>query len=277
MNARSDWLERQYWQDVVAVRPTTEIEQRISASCEIRETANAVLDLSYGAGDRQKLDLFLPESKGPWPLLVFIHGGYWRRGSKDEWAFLAPQWTARGVAFAAVGYRLLPSVKLVDIVADIRSAIEVLAENAAAHNLDIDRIVLSGISAGAHLAAMYITAPAAVRIKAAALLSGVYDPRPVEPTTPGADLAASLSANLEDISPIGRKTPHCPCIIAWGADETQVFGNQSRALAAHWANWGIETDMVAIPNYNHFTICKSLQADGAGPVVEFISQHLLHE
>lgn len=277
MNLSPDWLERQYWSDVVAVRPAGEIESRIAQSREVREQQPAVLDLSYGPDERQKLDLFMPEARGPWPLLVFIHGGYWRQGSKDEWAFLAPQWTDRGVAFAALGYRLLPAVELADIVADVRTAIGRLLEDAETYRLDTDRVVVSGISAGAHLASMYITEAQVAPARAAVLLSGVYDPRPIETTTPGADFMGSLSADLVDISPLVRKPPACPCIFAWGEDETRVFENQSRALAAQWANWGIESEMAAIPGTNHFTICDSLRTDRNGPVLDFISRHVADE
>jgi arylformamidase len=277
VSAGADWLERQYWSDVVAVRPVSEIETRIAQSNAVRAQQHAILDVSYGADERQKFDLFVPESPGPRPLLVFIHGGYWRRGSKDEWAFLAPGWTSRGVAFAALGYRLLPAVQLADIVADTQAALGRLVEHAEEYKLDTGRIVVTGISAGAHLAAMYVTEAQVTPARAAVLLSGVYDPRPLETTTPGVELAGSLSGDLADISPLARKPPRCPCIFAWGADETRVFENQSRALAAQWANWGIESEMAAIPHTNHFTICDSLRADGKGPVSDFILRHVAHE
>lgn len=277
MNPGTDWLERQYWSDVVAVRPGSMIESRIANSRAVREQHRAALDLGYGPDERQKLDLFLPEGRGPRPLIVFIHGGYWRQGSKDEWSFLAPQWTARGVAFAALGYRLLPAVQLVDIIADIRAALGRLLGDAETYNLDTEQVVVSGISAGAHLAAMYITEAQMAQVRAAVLLSGVYDPRPIETTTPGADLRGSLSGDVADVCPLARKPPRCPCIFAWGADETRVFENQSRALAMQWANWGIESELAAIPDTNHFTICDSLRADGCSPVLDFISRHMVLE
>ncbi len=90
MTVSLDWLERQYWADVVAIRPDRKIAQQIANSRMVRVLHPASIDIPYAADDRQRLDLFCPEGKGPWPLLIFIHGGYWQLGSKDHWSFLAP-------------------------------------------------------------------------------------------------------------------------------------------------------------------------------------------
>ncbi len=102
MTVSLDWLERQYWGDVVAVRPDRKIDKQIADSRTVRELEShaATIDLCYGHDERQRLDLFSPEGDGPWPLLVFIHGGYWQLGSKDAWSLLAPGWIQKGVAVA---------------------------------------------------------------------------------------------------------------------------------------------------------------------------------
>lgn len=281
MTASLDWLERQYWADVVAVRPDTKIDKQIADSRVVRESEAhaATIDLQYGPYQRQRFDLFTPAGEGPWPLLVFIHGGYWQLGSKDDWAFLAPGWLQKGVAFATLGYRLLPDVKLEDVVADVRAGLDFLAKNAEALHLDVRRAVVSGISAGAQLAAMAVTtaegATSQLSPVAAVLLSGVYDPRPLEGTTPGAVLGNLRSSLLSRISPLGRSPPSdCHCLIAWGADETTVFHTQSQTLAGHWANWGVNAPLLCLQNTNHYTIVDRLIAGGAGEVDKFIVEHL---
>ena len=281
MTASLDWLERQYWADVVAVRPDAKIDQQIADSRVIRESAEhaATIDLCYGHDERQRLDLFSPEGEGPWPLLVFIHGGYWQLGSKDAWSFLAPGWMQKGVAVATLGYRLVPAVTLEDVAGDVRAALDYLAENAEALKLDVSRVLVSGVSAGAHLAAMAVTeedsAASQLSPVAALLLSGVYDPRPLAGTTPGAALKDLKSFNLSCISPLGRPPPSdCCCLIAWGADETAVFHNQSRALAAHWANWGVSATAMSLQDTNHYTVVDNLLAGRLGPVGEFVDEHL---
>ncbi len=279
MTVSQDWLERQYWADVIAVRPERKIDQQIADSRTVRDSHQATIDLRYGSDERQRLDLFCPEGQGPWPMLVFIHGGYWQLGSKNDWAFLAPGWLRRGVAFASLGYRLLPAVTLQDVVGDIQAGLIYLGENAQALRLNVSRVVVSGISAGAHLAAMAVTektaAPGQLAPIAGVLLSGVYDPRPLEGTTPGAALKDAMSSDLARISPLGRPRPaHCGCLIAWGADETAVFHTQSQTLAAHWANLGVAAKTRALQDTNHYTVVDSLLAGQPGPVGEFVAEHL---
>jgi len=279
VTASLDWLERQYWADVVAVRPSRKIDKQIADSRRFRDSHAATIDLCYGHDERQRLDLFSPEGEGPWPLLVFIHGGYWQLGSKDAWSFLAPGWIQKGVAVATLGYRLVPAVTLEDVAGDVRAALDYLAENAEDLRLDVSRVLVTGVSAGAHLAAMAVTEEDAARIQlspvAAVLLSGVYDPRPLEGTTPGAALQDLKSFNLSAISPLGRPPPsHCCCLIAWGADETVVFQTQSQTLAAHWANWGVTATALVLQNANHFTVVDNLRAGTPGPVGEFVDEHL---
>jgi len=279
--ASLDWLERQYWADVVAVRPDTKIDKQIADSRVVRESEAhaATVDLPYGTDQRQRLDLFTPDGDGPWPLLVFIHGGYWQLGSKDAWSFLAAGWLRNGIALANLGYRLVPAVTLEDVVADVRAALDYLAENAEALKLDVSRVLVSGVSAGAHLAAMAVTeedsAASQLSPVAAVLLSGVYDLGPLAGTTPGAALKDLKSFNLSCISPLGRPPPaDCCCLIAWGADETAVFHTQSRLLAAHWANWGVTATAMSLPNTNHYTVVDKLLAGSPGPVGEFVDEHL---
>ncbi len=279
MTASADWLERQYWGDVIAVRPGGKIDRQIADSRIVRDAHLATVDLRYGPHERQCLDLFCPEGKGPWPLLVFIHGGYWQLGSKDNWSFLARGWMQQGVAFATLGYRLAPEVTLEDSAGDVRVGLNYLAENAEMLQLDVSRMVVSGVSAGAHLAAMAVTTEDSSTSQftpaAAVLLSGVYDPRPLQGTTPGAVLGDLKSADLSRISPLGRPPPSdCCCLIVWGAEETDVFHNQSRTLAAHWANWGVMATALGLHNANHFTVVDSLLAGESGPVGEFIAEHL---
>ncbi len=279
MTASLEWLERQYWADVVAVRPDRKIDKQIADSRRFRDSHAATIDLCYGHDERQRLDLFSPEGEGPWPLLVFIHGGYWQLGSKDAWSFLAPGWIKKGVAVATLGYRLLPAVTLEDVAGDVRAALDYLAENAETLKLDVSRVLVSGVSAGAHLAAMAVTeedsAASQLSPVAAVLLSGVYDLGPLAGTTPGTALNNLDLSDLSRISPMGRPPPFdCRCLIAWGADETAVFHTQSRLLAAHWANWGVTATAMSLPSTNHYTVVDNLLAGRPGPVGEFVDEHL---
>lgn len=276
MSVRKAWLQRQYWTDVVAVLPEETVASRIELSSGVRASRPAHIDCPYGKHDRQQVDVFLPEGSGSWPLLVYVHGGYWQRGSKNDCAYLATAWNERGVAVATIGYRLLLDTTLANIVADVGSALRLLQENRDTFAIDTHRVVLSGLSAGAHLAAMQLTSACAIEPVAAVLLSGVYDPRPVKSTTPGALLTESLRAEMTDISPLGKPVRGgCRCLVAWGELETEVFHSQSQTLASSWVNFGTPAETVMIPGMNHFTVVDSLQGDADGPVSDFVSRHLL--
>ena len=127
-----------------------------SSETEREETIGETVykDLSYVSDghSRQKLDLYLPDGKGPFPVLVWIHGGAWRTGSKDRARGL--NWLNRGVALASVNYRLSQHATFPAQIEDCKSALRWLRAHALAYNLDTDRFLAWGASAGGHLVAL---------------------------------------------------------------------------------------------------------------------------
>lgn len=113
--------------------------------------------LSYGSDKLQNLD-FYPAANGNKraPLVVFVHGGGWKRGSKDngtgQWK--APHYTAAGYAFVSINYRLVPEATVEQQGADVAASLRYLIDNAARLGFDPTRIVIMGHSAGAHLVAL---------------------------------------------------------------------------------------------------------------------------
>lgn len=113
--------------------------------------------IAYGRDPLQQLD-FWPATTGVGkrPLVIFVHGGGWKRGSKDaaasRWA--PTHFPARGYAYAAINYRLVPAATVEQQAADVASAVKALIERADALGVDRRRIVLTGHSAGAHLVAL---------------------------------------------------------------------------------------------------------------------------
>ena len=131
-------------------------------------------DLSYGRSPDETLDLIVPHTGAP--LIVFFHGGYWRRLHKDDATFVAGGFAPHGVATAIVNYGLAPAVRLEEIVMQARRAVAWLRANAKEHGADPSRIVVAGHSAGGQLAAMCaVDAPVA----GIATLSGLLDLRPL--------------------------------------------------------------------------------------------------
>jgi acetyl esterase/lipase len=113
-------------------------------------------DLEYGKGSGRAmlLDLYLPEKgEKPLPLIIWIHGGAWMGGSKDG-PSPALRFTANGYAVAQVGYRLSQEAKFPAQIYDCKAAVRWLRANAAQYNLDPNKFIAWGGSAGGHLVAL---------------------------------------------------------------------------------------------------------------------------
>mgnify|MGYP000861744708 CR=1 FL=1 len=113
--------------------------------------------MAYGQHRLQELDFYPPANGNRRaPLIVFVHGGGWKRGSKDnaDGNWKAPHYTASGYAYASINYRLVPDATVEQQGADVAAAVRYLIDNAARLGFDPARIVLMGHSAGAHLVAL---------------------------------------------------------------------------------------------------------------------------
>lgn len=121
----------------------------------------AAIANSYGADPLQKLDLWRPAGPAPAPLVLFVHGGGWKRGDKDNATGMTKvtHLLGRGYAVASIDYRLVPEATVEQEAADVALALSWLRAHAAANGIDADRIVLMGHSAGAHLVALVGTDP----------------------------------------------------------------------------------------------------------------------
>jgi len=120
----------------------------------LEPSATTKQEMSYGTDPLQKLDYWKPAAPGS-PLVVYVHGGGWKRGSKDLAANeKAAHYLPQGYAFASFGYRLVPNCKVEDQAQDIADATAYLVKNAENLGFDGKRIVLMGHSAGAHLVAL---------------------------------------------------------------------------------------------------------------------------
>lgn len=143
----------QRWRERMAQR----MEQRQARSADDTIKRAPSQTIAYGADPLQQLDLWLPAARGgKAPLVMFVHGGGWKRGSKDNAASnSAPaHFTGLGYAYAAINYRLVPAATVEQQAADVAAAVATLKARAAGLGIDASRIVLMGHSAGAHLVAL---------------------------------------------------------------------------------------------------------------------------
>ncbi|HEX5057560.1 MAG TPA: alpha/beta hydrolase [Gammaproteobacteria bacterium] len=115
-----------------------------------------VSDIEYGSAPRQRLDVYAPltPANGKLPVILFIYGGSWSRGTKDQYMFIAEYLVPRGYVMVIPDYRVYPDVKFPAFVEDGAAALAWTQQNIAAYGGDPDSIFLMGHSAGAHIAAM---------------------------------------------------------------------------------------------------------------------------
>ena len=125
-------------------------------SAELRDVMPAQLGVSFGPDGEEVLDIFPAPAgtAGPAPIQVFIHGGYWKMMTKDEFSYVARAFTPRGCATVVVNYGLIPAVDMDELVRQCRAAMAWTYRNADTFGGDRERIFVSGHSAGGHLVAM---------------------------------------------------------------------------------------------------------------------------
>ncbi|MBV1866414.1 MAG: alpha/beta hydrolase, partial [Marinosulfonomonas sp.] len=207
------------------------------AAADWRQVEAAVgrarLNLPYGTGARQAMDIFYPSGK-PEGLVFFIHGGYWRRFDRKAWSHLAAGATARGWAVAMPSYTLTPQVSISDITQEMVTALGIAADLVAGP------IAVTGHSAGGHLAARLICDGVGVpdsvteRIRTCVPISGLFDLRPLIETDMNEDFGLDMAAAKAE-SPIFHRPLATPRTTVWvGAEERPVFLDQSRWLAKAW-------------------------------------------
>ena len=137
-----------------AVLLLTLVQGEVSAQPRLPEGVKALRDVEYAKTPQKPLllDLYIPQSDRPLPLVVWIHGGAWRGGSKDQTPALPL--LRHGYAVASIAYRLSQEAVFPAQIHDCKAAIRYLRAHAKDHNIDPDRIGVWGSSAGGHLVAL---------------------------------------------------------------------------------------------------------------------------
>lgn len=234
------------------------IAERNQASEALRASRKSFLDLPYGDHERTKIDLYPAADKAA-PCLVFLHGGYWQRNSREVFAMLVEGVAAHGWSVAIPGYSLAPDASLTQIVAEISQSLDWLAQNGAAHGIS-GPVVISGWSAGAHLAAMTLGHP---RVAAGLAISGVYDLAPIRDT--GLNNALKLTdQEVATLSPLRLPAVHKRLDIAYGSAELPALVFDSIQLQEARVAAGAPGRIWPIAGADHFSILAELRRpDGA--------------
>jgi acetyl esterase/lipase len=144
-------------------------------SAAFRKARGGRIDLRYGTGARQRLDVFPCGTPGA-PTLVYIHGGYWQTNDKEPYAFVGEGLLPAGFNLALIEYTLAPAARLDAIVSEVRAAVAWVIDHAKEHGGDPARVTVSGHSAGGHLTAVAMDDP---RVAGGVAISGIYDLEPI--------------------------------------------------------------------------------------------------
>jgi arylformamidase len=242
-----NWHEAQYNPRILVPHAGDIIEGWRKRSAEARSRLNPLMDIKYGPHRRENYDLFrASNAKGT---LIFIHGGYWRMLSKLESSLVAEPFVQAGNSVALFNYPLCPDVGLANIRASIVRAYNHLCSETLAES-EKRRILVSGHSAGGHLAALFATVEMLAHpFHGIASLSGVFDVEPLINTSMNLDLRLTAETarplNLLAATPVNT----APLLVAVGAEESEEFHAQSRKLAQVWNG-----AYLPVAATNHFTI-----------------------
>ncbi|MDO9286588.1 MAG: alpha/beta hydrolase [Aquabacterium sp.] len=263
------WHDTQYNNRARVPEAAVLLPRWAEASALARSRMTCQLDEAYGDEDGERLDVFPARTSGS-PVLVFIHGGYWRALDKADHSFVAPAFVQAGAMVVVPNYALCPAVGIEQIALQTTRALAWTWRNAARFGGDRRRIVVAGHSAGGHLAAMLLACrwktvadDLPTRLLAGALsLSGLFDLEPIRQTPfLQADLQLTPAA-VRRLSPAFFPRPRGPLAALVGGDESEEFIRQNQLIRDQW---GPSTVPVceALPGLNHFTVLHDL-VDPAG-------------
>ena len=241
--------------------PAAWVEPAERMRATLAAEGRARLDLAYGEGERNRLDLFLPEG-APRGLVVYVHGGFWLRLDKSFWSHLAAGPLAHGYAVAMPSYTLCPAIRIGGIVREVAAAIETAA------GLVAGDLRLIGHSAGGQLVSRMVSqasplsAVTLARIRHVLSLSGLHDLRPLMPTAMNERLHID-EAEATAESPALLRPVEGTRLTCWvGAMERAEFLRQNALLANIWTGLGATTMTVVEPNRHHFDIVDGLADPG---------------
>jgi acetyl esterase/lipase len=242
------------------------------------------LEYSHPESGPLSLDLYLPETGGPFPLIVWIHGGAYRSGSKSGiWYKPILNQTQRGYAVASIDYRLSGVAKFPALVQDAKAAVRWLRANAAKYNLRADRIVAAGESAGGYQAAMLGASGGVAELEGASgnpqessRIQGVIDffgptdflamddgasscQTPLVHRAPDSPESQLLGCSLNEcgdkvkasnpISYVNKDAP--PFLILHGTADCQAPHTQSQRLYDALRAAGVKADLHLLPGVGH--------------------------
>ena len=226
------------------------IQADIRKECEAVRQKMPPRTERYGKSEKQELDVFAPPGATKAPVLVYLHGGAWLRGSRQDTIYPAPAVTGRGVALVVPEFNNVSEVPLPTMVEQCQEAVEWTMQHAASFGGDPDRVYLAGHSSGAHLASCVLLGD--LPIKGALLISGLYDlhapllsarSKYVKITPQELDAASAMRH-------LGRIC--CPVAVAWSVGDSPEFRRQGHVFSLALEGMGRLASRTEVFAPNHF-------------------------
>jgi acetyl esterase/lipase len=233
------------------------------------------------------MDVYFPESGGPWPVLLYVHGGGWMHGDKSEAGMFAQLMTSQGYLVVSSNYRLYPPANFPAMIQDVKCAVRSLRANAGQYNLDPNRIGAVGVSAGGHLVALLGTTDQSAewdvgeyleqssRVQAVISMAGVMD---LSRDFPNADIEAMKRVgfgedNVAEASPITHITPDDPPFLLIHGDRDELVpAEQSQLMYDRLVQANVPAELIIVQNAGHSMISPN---GSARPSLAEINQIIL--
>ncbi len=231
-------------------------------------------DVAYGRDARQTLDVYVPKvGAGPWPVIVFVHGGSWQSGSKNPYTFAGRALAAQGFVAMVMNYRLHPKHRYPAFVEDTALALKWANENAGQFGGDSAQLLVMGHSAGAYNVAMAVLdqryAKIVPKVSGVVTLAGPFDFLPLDST-----ITREVFGGLDDL-PSTQPVNHAradapPFLILHGSDDTTVLLRNAVALQKALEDAGASASIKIYDDVSHAGIMLALSRPlrSRAPVLE---------
>lgn len=258
------WFDAQYHTRAAIPEHPQILQYWTDASKATRGRLRGKLDLRYGEGTKETLDLF-PAAAPDAPVLIYIHGGFWRALDKRDHSFVAEPFVAAGASVILPNYALVPYASIAQIVQQMVKAVAWVWREAEALGVDRRRIALAGHSAGGHLAAMLLACDwraverrmPAQPLRGALALSGIYE---LEPLRHAPFLAPDLQlteATALQLSPAWMPAPPGPLLALVGGEESAEFQRQNALIRERWGEAAVPV-CESVPGRHHMNVLHEL-------------------
>ncbi len=259
------WLDSMYNNRSLVPDFANYFDNWVQISKTVRASQPCTLDVAYGSAPGEKLDVF-PCAQKAAPVMVFIHGGYWRSLDKADHSFVAPAFTKQGACVVVVNYDLCPAVTIPEITMQMVRALAWTYRNIAQHGGNPNRITVVGHSAGGHLVAMLLACvwkayakdlPADL-VKNALSISGLYDLEPLRRAPNVKDSLKLTPAQVRKASPALLPAPRKGVLYSVaGGNESAEFLRHNQLIQKAW---GKKTVPVCedLPGLHHFSVLDAL-------------------